>query len=190
MMMQRTQRLALLTLALVSLTTAGLALGDDDGDDHDDRRRGHASDEWIDDDTPLAPIRSQAYREECGACHMAYQPELLPARAWAQIMTPAALSNHYGDDATLSEPLRQEISRFLGADAVRLGATTGTGVRLPRITEIADFRDEHDEIPARLVTGNPDVLSFSQCNACHRRAEEGNFSEQQIDIPGHGPWQD
>ena len=78
----------------------------------------------------------------------------------------------------------------LGADAVRLGATTGTGVRLPRITEIADFRDEHEEIPARLVTGNPDVLSFSQCNACHRRAEEGNFSEQQIDIPGHGPWQD
>ncbi|NEX20967.1 cytochrome C [Thiorhodococcus mannitoliphagus] len=187
-MMQRTPPFVLLMLALVSLSIAGLALADDDDDD--DRRRGHASKEWIDDDVPLAPIRSQAYIDECGACHMAYQPELLPARAWAQIMTPAALSDHYGDDATLSEALRLEISSFLGADAVGVAATTATGAQLPRITKIAKFRDEHDEIPARLVTGNPDVGSFSKCNACHRRAAEGNYNERQIDIPGYGPWDD
>ena len=78
-MMQRTPPLALLTLALVSLSVAGFAIADDD--DRNERKRGYVSNEWIDDDVPLAPIRSQGYLEECGACHMAYQPELLPARA-------------------------------------------------------------------------------------------------------------
>ena len=146
----------------------------------------------------LAPVVNATYSQECGSCHMAYPPGLLPPQAWAQIMTPEALANHYGDDASLSEELRTEISTFLGANAANVmlqmvpsgASNAGAASSLPRITESVDFKREHDEIPARLVTGNPEVGSFSQCNACHRKAAEGNYDERWIDIPGHGPWKD
>jgi hypothetical protein len=115
-------------------------------------------------------------------------------------MEPAALANHYGDDASLSNELRTEISTFLGANAADLAQQgnphrlppdgTIAGQTLPRITETSDFKRKHDEIPARLIKDNPEVGSLSQCNACHRGAPEGDYNERQINIPGHGPWKD
>ncbi len=187
--------LTLLITGTLAMGTVHLAFADDDDDD-DDKHKGDKSG-WF--ESRQAPVDNATYSEECGACHMAYQPGLLPPQAWARIMEPDALINHYGDDASLSEELRAEISAFLGANTTDValqmvpsgvshaGAATGD---LPRITESADFKDEHDEIPARLVADNPEVNSFSQCNACHQKAAEGNYDERWIDIPGHSPWED
>ncbi len=30
----------------------------------------------------VAPVKNALYLEECGACHFAYQPGLLPSRSW------------------------------------------------------------------------------------------------------------
>jgi len=143
---------------------------------------------------PIRPATNATYNNECGSCHMAYQPGLLPPSAWAQIMTPAALSNHYGDDASLTEDLRQEISAVLGLNSLNLalqGAPLDQAAgTLPRISTTPGFKREHDEIPARLVKGNPEVGSFSQCNTCHRGAQEGDYNERRINIPGYGPWKD
>ena len=49
---------------------------------------------------------------------------------------------------------------------------------------------EHNEIPARFVTANPKVNSFSQCDACHIDAEQGSFNEHDVRIPGYGRWDD
>ena len=192
--------LGLLILGLLSLGSAGLVMADDDDDDDDNkhRGRGHEERDWMDSERSLGPIVNATYTQECGSCHMAYQPGLLPPRAWAEIMAPSALKDHYGDDASLTEDLRAEISAFLGASTPDLGRQgypqrdTGSlvGNALPRITESAGFRDEHDEIPARLVKDNPEVGSFSQCNTCHKGAAEGDYEERRIDIPGHGPWRD
>ena len=59
-----------------------------------------------------------------------------------------------------------------------------------RITELAYFKREHDEIPTRLVKDNPKVGSFSQCDRCHQDAKSGYFSEHKIKIPGYGRWDD
>lgn len=188
--------LTLLLTGTLAMGTAHLAFADDDDDDDDDKHDRKHSSVF---ESRQAPIVNATYSEECGACHMAYQPGLLPPQAWAQIMTPDALANHYGDDASLTEELRAEISTFLGANATDVaqqmapsgasnaGAVSGS---LPRITESTDFKREHDEIPARLVADNPEVGSFSQCNACHQKAAEGNYDERWINIPGHGPWKD
>ena len=64
------------------------------------------------------------------------------------------------------------------------------GVNLPRITETRYFVKEHDEIPARMVADNPDVGSFSNCNACHQGAAEGVYDEDRVKIPGFGRWED
>jgi len=199
-----TRTVAILAVALLSLGAVGLALGDSKDDDHEKREKHEKSGGWLKSRPDVAPVMNATYSEECGGCHMAYQPGLLPADAWLQIMSPAALGAHYGDDASLTDDVRTDIAAFLlnnSADqaersrsrAFAVSATasaSGQGTGLPRITETRYFLHEHDEIPARLVTGNPEVGSFSQCNSCHRGAAEGVYNEKQVSIPGHGRWED
>lgn len=183
-----------LTIGLLALGAVGVAFSDDDGDDDDDergerQRRGG----WVQSRPDVAPATNATYRQECGACHLAYQPGLLPAAAWEQVMTPAALAAHYGDDATLAEPPRREISDYLNANAADRAdqvraqafavASDTTGTATPRITTSQYFIRKHDEIPPRMVTGNPNVGSFSQCNTCHRGAADGIYNEHQVKIP-------
>lgn len=47
----------------------------------------------------VAPVENPQYLEECGSCHFAYQPGLLPARSWTKVM--AGLENHFGENAEL-----------------------------------------------------------------------------------------
>ena len=195
-----TKTIAMLAIAILSLGAVVLALGDSD-DDHDKQEKGGG---WVKSRPDVAPVVNATYSQECGSCHMAYQPGLLPGDAWAQIMSPDGLSNHYGDDASLADDVRTDIVAFLlnnsadqaersrsrafavNASAAVPGEVTG----LPRITETRYFKHEHDEIPARLITDNPEVGSFSQCNSCHRGAAEGVFNEKQVSIPGYGRWED
>ncbi len=44
---------------------------------------------------PLLP----AYKQECGSCHLAYPPGLLPASSWQRLM--GDLPHHFGTDASL-----------------------------------------------------------------------------------------
>jgi len=172
--------LGLVTAALLAFGAAGLAVADSD-----------------DDDDNVAPVTNATYAEECGACHMAYQPGLLPAAAWQQIMRAEALVDHYGDDASLSDDVRAELTAYLSANSAGHASRTRAfavrdvgGVKLPRITETRNFVKEHDEIPARMVADNPEVGSFSNCNACHQGAAEGVYDEDRVKIPGFGRWDD
>jgi hypothetical protein len=188
------------TAVLLAIGAAGLALGDDDDHehhrkDHDDDRRGG----WVRPGEDVAPVTNATYTEECGACHMAYQPGLLPADAWQQIMDPDALTDHYGDDASLSPELRVEIADYLAANSADSASKSRSRAfavgdsadgALPRISETRYFRNEHHEIPKRLVANNPEVGSFSNCNACHQGAGEGVYNEHRVRIPGYGRWDD
>ena len=59
-----------------------------------------------------------------------------------------------------------------------------------RISELPYIRHEHDEIPRRLMEGNPKVRSRANCQACHRQADKGYFGEHGVNIPGYGRWDD
>ena len=142
-------------------------------------------------------VRNETYQEECGSCHMAYPAGLLPARSWEKLM--GNLDDHFGDNAELDMSTRQELTRYLlensadHSDARRsrkIMRSLGAAEIPLRITDTRYFRHEHDELPAAVVKANPQVSSFSNCNACHKRAEEGSFSEREIHIPGYGRWDD
>ena len=47
----------------------------------------------------IAADTNPAYEEECGSCHMAYPPGLLPGVSWQRLM--AELDNHFGDNAEI-----------------------------------------------------------------------------------------
>lgn len=171
----------------LSLAGAGLVIGDEDG-----RRWGGMTGARQD----VAPVEDGQYRSECGSCHFAYQPGLLPAATWQAMMQ--GLGDHFGENAELGAAEQQAISDYLVANAADVAAYSrfaGIGRSMQgsdslRITDSAYFRRKHDEVPARLVTGNPGVGSFSRCDSCHTSAAQGNYDEHRVRIPGVGRWDD
>jgi hypothetical protein len=119
------------------------------------------------------------HQQECGACHVAYPPGLLPAASWAHLMS--GLKQHFGADASLDADSATAISSWLQAHA-------GTGRRVAqepaqdRISKSSWFVRQHDEVSAstwkRASIGSP-----SNCAACHAEAAKGNFNEHQVRIP-------
>jgi len=131
----------------------------------------------------LPPIHNKATTEECGACHVPYQPQMLPMRSWHAIMSN--LATHFGDNAALPEKTRSEIEAYLLAHAADApGDTFGRrfldGIPFAttplRITETAFWQDAHGEIPAAVFAG-PKVKLRSNCVACHSGARLGQFGE-------------
>ncbi len=166
-------------------------------DDSSDDRDGNSYDTWIEPRADVQASQNNQYVDECGSCHFAYQPGLLPASSWARIM--GALENHFDDDASLATQQTTEIRNYLLTNSADQASSSrsrafasGTlaGDALPRITATTYFRREHSEIPSRFVRDNPDVASFSNCQACHRNADKGSFNEHQVFIPGVGRWDD
>ena len=127
---------------------------------------------------------SATYGSECGGCHIAYPPDMLPAAAWHQLMLN--LDDHFGDNAELDDAATAEIDAFLTRYSDQRPVASGP----VRITQTRWFRAQHHEIPVRMVTNNPGVQDFSRCDACHTRAGQGSFNEHDVRIPGYGRWDD
>lgn len=175
----------------------GLAATGVNADDDDHKGWGFLGAWWKPERHSVAPVSNETYATECGACHFAYPPALLPARSWERLMT--TLDDHFGENAELLPDTAQTISDYLQTHAAdrsegRLAHRLAKGVRsgmVPlRISELPYIRHEHDEIPRRYITGNPDVRSLSHCNACHIRADRGDFTEEAVQVPGLGHWDD
>lgn len=145
----------------------------------------------------VSAITNPVYKEECGSCHIAYPPGLLPTRSWNKVMIN--LEDHFGDNAEVDTKTYRIITKFLLTNSAdksdyRRSKKINQSIHfsdLPvRISETPYFKHKHDEIPARLVSANSKVNSFSQCDACHANAEQGSFNEHDIRIPGYGIWDD
>lgn len=133
----------------------------------------------------------KTYVAECGSCHTAFAPGLLPVRSWHQMMNQ--LADHFGEDASLDEPHHLAILKeleTLAADGSyadqrmrRISEAIAPGSQPQRISETAFFKYTHDEVPPdfwkRQRVGKP-----SNCIACHPRANEGRYDERDVRIPG------
>jgi hypothetical protein len=117
------------------------------------------------------------WQKECGSCHMAYPPGLLPAANWRKMMS--GLDKHFGADASLATSEQAEITDFLVKHA---GPGRRVGADVMRISETPHFVKEHREIAAP-VWKRPAIKSAANCQACHPKAAEGDFSERQVRIP-------
>lgn len=145
----------------------------------------------------IEPVSNSVYQQECGACHFAYQPGLLPARSWQKLL--ADLENHFGEDASLDPAVVADVTDYALKHAAdnsdyRRSRTIARSLSHnevpPKITELRYFKHEHREIPRRMIKDNDRVRSLSNCNSCHTTAAKGNYSERGINIPGFGYWED
>ena len=58
---------------------------------------GAAAPAWSDSGRSMPRAVPPAYTQECGSCHLAYPPGLLPALSWQRLM--GGLDRHFGTDA-------------------------------------------------------------------------------------------
>lgn len=133
----------------------------------------------------LAPNATVA--AECGACHWAYHPSLLPRASWARLL--AGLEGHFGEDASLPADKLAEITAYYeryaaeawDSEASRRFATVAPNEPL-RITATPYWVAKHANVdPA--VFASPAVRSKGNCIACHRDADTGRFDDQAITLP-------
>lgn len=184
--------LLLVGISLLGAVLAPLGRADDDeareygrreNEEHGERQR------WVFAlRRAVEPVQNAAYAKECGACHMAYQPALLPARSWTVLL--GRLDDHFGHDASLSKQTTAELRAYVTANAAE-SSRGETAYRIlrslngktpTRITEVPFIRRIHSELSPRVFERTA-VGSLANCSACHRHAEQGVYSEEDVAIP-------
>ncbi len=119
-----------------------------------------------------AATPQQTYTSQCGACHMAYPPTLLPARSWKAIV--AGLANHFGEDATLGRKDTATISAYLAENAAdgplgdsRFLEGVSASMTPARITDMPFWRVIHARLLRPGVGTGPGIRKAAECNRCH-----------------------
>ncbi len=133
------------------------------------------------DERQLLPANTpNAYTQECGSCHTAYPPGMLPAPSWKRVMS--GLDTHYGTtDASLDPKTVRQLAAWLQAHA---GTYKRVSEEPPqdRITQALWFKREHRGIDAS-VWKHASVRSAAHCAACHSGADRGSFDERGLRLP-------
>jgi hypothetical protein len=183
-----------LIIGLVGLSSASNVSFADDDEYQEERNRPRTSGNAnMPDPSPgTSTADAMLYQSECGSCHLAYPAKMLPSYSWLEIMN--TLDDHFGEDATVDDATKANVLAYLSAHSAsrhsRYMRSLGFNDTPIRITELPYFTRKHREVPERMVSGNPDVGSFTQCDACHKDAAQGKFDEDTVVIPGFGRWDD
>lgn len=129
----------------------------------------------------------ERYMAECGDCHNAFHPSLLPAAAWQGMMM--SLDDHFGEDAGLPAATAGALAAYLAANSAEHWDTRAAHafrVLNPedpyRLTASRFWTRQHRRIDPAVFRSSK-VGARSNCEACHGDAREGLFMPQRINIP-------
>ncbi len=136
----------------------------------------------------LIVVNNLTYKENCGACHFAYQPELLPSGSWDKILNNT--EDHFGEAVEIDPGSKKIIAEYLKANAAEYSSAKLSakimkciGKQIPqRITEIRYIRKNHHEISQDVIKRKA-IGSLSNCSACHTTAEKGIYDDDNVIIP-------
>lgn len=181
---------------LLGMPGRGFADDDEEGEEEEEHEgfegwaRGHRDENvsGVARRSGVAPVTDAAWREECGSCHLAYPPGLLPGRSWVELLR--TLDHHFGDDASVAPATRDALMTYAVANSADVGGqdhalsaaiARATAGKVPlRISEISFLAHEHGEVrPSTAAKAG----SFARCQACHTGAERGSFAEGEIVLP-------
>ena len=129
------------------------------------------------------------YAKECGSCHFPYQAGWLPERSWRAILS--SLDRHFGENAELKAPQRQEVLNYLVANS----ADKADSLRSREMMEVIKPNETPTSITKVLYVGGihggfldpnfkgkPAVKTLADCAACHDKAERGWFERVTYEI--------
>ena len=125
----------------------------------------------------VSSVKFQQYNEICGSCHFPYQPGLLPAVSWQQIMSNT--ENHFGKPLNLSSVELGTMTRYLlDNSAGHVNDEISNNILqslkydplIIRITETPYFLNTHS--PSDYKDKTKDI---GQCDNCHQDAIQGLY---------------
>lgn len=120
-------------------------------------------------------VSNDTTKTECSACHTLYAPGFLPKRSWQAIM--GNLSNHFGEDASLGDAARTEITNYLMSQAPQDVRGLSPSTTPLRITEMPWYTRIHNQRFVDYAKSHPTIGTLSNCTGCHRAAESGIFGD-------------
>jgi cytochrome b len=132
---------------------------------------------------------NKVWRDECGSCHVAYHPTLLPARSWKALMDRQ--DDHFGEKLGLDETTVAGILDFLQKNSAETGMTEPAfkiNRSIPadqtpvRVTATGYWIEKHRAIDDR-AWKHPKVGSKANCGACHLDAEQGTYEDAAMRLP-------
>ncbi|AXH11035.1 cytochrome C [Malaciobacter halophilus] len=145
----------------------------------------------------VALVKNKVYTNECGACHFAYFPGLLPEKSWKKLMSN--LENHFGDDATVDKQTFQTLAKFLNENSAEKNMNYKRSRKIvnsiPKdevyitISKTPYIHKKHKKIKKHLIT-QKEVKGLFNCTACHKGAKKAIFNDDDVDIPNYGKWED
>ncbi|MCP3925799.1 MAG: cytochrome C [Desulfobacterales bacterium] len=137
----------------------------------------------------LKPVNNQTYKDECGACHFAYQPELLPSASWLKILSN--LDDHFGEVVETDDDLKKIIAAYLVSNGAE-NSTAKRAVKIMkslngktpmRITDIPYIKEKHYDEFSPEILKRKSIGSLSNCEACHTTAIKGIYEDNYVEIP-------
>jgi len=146
-------------------------------------------------DNPYIPFvgkvlpNNETWRTECGDCHLAYHPVLLPARSWEEMMRTQ--NSHFEEELDLDEETLTEIRDFLVKNAAesklnepaqKINASTPENETPLRVIETRYWLKKHNEI-TDVYWKDERVGSKGNCSACHLDAKQGAFEDSAMRLP-------
>lgn len=159
--------------------------------------RAVAIDELFDKTSPdsrngFLEVKDDLYLKECGSCHFAYSPGLLPARSWSRMTE--RFDRHFGESLGLDAPTRERIGRYLAENAADRSPYSGSKVLMEdmgdgaapvRIQSVPRIRSSH-RVMREVIARNyrVKVRTLVNCDGCHQRAAAGDFSLAELRVEG------
>ena len=137
---------------------------------------------------PQLPM-NDLWQEECGACHLAYHPSLLPRRSWEKLL--AQQNEHFSEDLYLDVDTNTQLLSYAREHAAENGVTEASwkilhgiapDVTPVRITNTGYWKDKHKEIPEK-TWNQSNVNGRYNCAACHLDAEQGWYEDSSMRVP-------
>lgn len=136
----------------------------------------------------ISVSQDSVYLDECGACHLAYPPGLLPATSWRLLLDN--LDDHFGDNAELEDNVRDHLNVYLQKEALEYGKPTPFSRQLRnmpaqplrRITSVPNFILDHRDSSEEIGASSRVIGFYSYCENCHRSAADGDFSDPEIPL--------
>ncbi len=133
---------------------------------------------------------SQTWNVECSDCHLAFHPSLLPARSWQRLLDEQ--DQHFDEELMLDEDVVTELRSFANKNSAEQEATEAAwqinrkikADESPiQITKTAYWLAKHKKI-TQTIWQQKEVLSKSNCSACHLDAKQGHFEDSAMQLPG------
>jgi len=134
--------------------------------------------EWYESRSPgVSAVKLLQYNEICGSCHFPYQPGLLPATSWVNIIYN--FDNHFGKKLKLSSVEKRTMARFLLDNSAghinddisnKILQSFNYESIVKRITQTPYFIEKHRQLDSSVSSKYP-----GQCDKCHQNAMQGKY---------------